>query len=49
MDLITVVQYMVAHVNQHGGGLANAAASIVIHKLGTTGTASIPELRKLLL
>ncbi len=29
--------------------LANAAASIVIHKLGTTGTASIPELRSLLL
>jgi rfaE bifunctional protein kinase chain/domain len=29
--------------------LANAAASIVVHKLGTTGTASIPELRRLLL
>jgi len=29
--------------------LANAAASIVIHKLGTTGTASIPELRNILL
>lgn len=29
--------------------LANAAASVVIHKLGTTGTASIPELRNLLL
>ena len=29
--------------------LANAAASIVIHKLGTTGTASIPELRSILL
>jgi len=28
--------------------LANAAASIVVHKLGTTGTASIPELRDLL-
>jgi rfaE bifunctional protein kinase chain/domain len=28
--------------------LANAAASIVIHKLGTTGTANIPELRSLL-
>lgn len=27
--------------------LANAAASIVIHKLGTTGTASIPELREM--
>jgi rfaE bifunctional protein kinase chain/domain len=25
--------------------LANAAASVVVHKLGTTGTASIPELR----
>ena len=29
--------------------LANAAASVVIHKLGTTGTATIPELRSLLL
>jgi rfaE bifunctional protein kinase chain/domain len=29
--------------------LANAAASIVVHKLGTTGAASIPELRSLLL
>ena len=28
--------------------LANAAASIVVHKLGTTGTASVPEIRKLL-
>jgi len=28
--------------------LANAAASVVIHKLGTTGTASIGELEKLL-
>lgn len=28
--------------------LANAAASIVVHKLGTTGTASIEELRTLL-
>jgi len=28
--------------------LANAAASVVIHKLGTTGTASVPELQGLL-
>jgi len=28
--------------------LANCAASIVIHKLGTTGTASITEIRQLL-
>ena len=28
--------------------LAMAAASIVIHQLGTTGTASIPQLRELL-
>jgi rfaE bifunctional protein kinase chain/domain len=28
--------------------LANAAASVVIHKLGTTGTASVPELAVLL-
>lgn len=28
--------------------LANAAASVVIHKLGTTGTASVAELRRLL-
>jgi rfaE bifunctional protein kinase chain/domain len=28
--------------------LANAAASIVIHQLGTTGTASVPEIRSLL-
>jgi rfaE bifunctional protein kinase chain/domain len=28
--------------------LANAAASVVVHKLGTTGTASVPEIRKLL-
>jgi rfaE bifunctional protein kinase chain/domain len=28
--------------------IANAAASIVVHKLGTTGTASVPEIRKLL-
>jgi rfaE bifunctional protein kinase chain/domain len=28
--------------------LANAAASVVVHKLGTTGTASIPEIGKLL-
>jgi rfaE bifunctional protein kinase chain/domain len=28
--------------------LANAGASIVIHKLGTTGTASVPELQALL-
>lgn len=29
--------------------LANAAGSIVIHKLGTTGTASVPELQSLIL
>jgi len=29
--------------------LANAAASVVIHKLGTTGTANVRELRELLL
>lgn len=29
--------------------LANAAASIVVHQLGTTGTASIPQIRDLLL
>ena len=29
--------------------LANAAASVVIHKLGTTGTASVGEIEKLLL
>lgn len=29
--------------------LANAAASVVIHKLGTTGTASVGELEKLLM
>jgi rfaE bifunctional protein kinase chain/domain len=29
--------------------LANAAASIVIHQLGTTGTASVPQIRGLLL
>jgi len=29
--------------------LANAAASIVIHQLGTTGTASVPQIRELLL
>lgn len=29
--------------------LANAAASIVIHQLGTTGTASVPEIGELLL
>jgi bifunctional ADP-heptose synthase (sugar kinase/adenylyltransferase) len=29
--------------------MANAASSIVVHKLGTTGTASIAEIRKLLL
>lgn len=29
--------------------MANAASSIVVHKLGTTGTASISEIRKLLL
>jgi rfaE bifunctional protein kinase chain/domain len=28
--------------------LANAAASVVVHKLGTTGTASVAEIRKLL-
>jgi len=28
--------------------LANAAASIVVHKLGTTGTASVAEIKKLL-
>jgi hypothetical protein len=28
--------------------LANAAASIVIHQLGTTGTASVEQLRELL-
>jgi rfaE bifunctional protein kinase chain/domain len=28
--------------------LANAAASVVVHKLGTTGTASVPEIGKLL-
>ena len=28
--------------------LANVAASVVVHKLGTTGTASVPEIRKLL-
>jgi bifunctional ADP-heptose synthase (sugar kinase/adenylyltransferase) len=28
--------------------LANAAASVVVHKLGTTGTASVSELRELL-
>jgi len=28
--------------------LANAGASIVIHKLGTTGTASVTELKALL-
>ena len=28
--------------------IANAAASVVVHKLGTTGTASVPEIRKLL-
>ncbi|MDB6125813.1 MAG: hldE 1, partial [Pedosphaera sp.] len=28
--------------------LANAAASVVIHKLGTTGTASVNEIRNLL-
>jgi rfaE bifunctional protein kinase chain/domain len=27
--------------------LANAAASVVVHKLGTTGTASVPEIREL--
>lgn len=29
--------------------LANAAASIVVHQLGTTGTASVPQIRDLLL
>ncbi len=29
--------------------LANAAASIVVHKLGTTGTASVSEIKRLLL
>lgn len=29
--------------------LANAAASVVIHQLGTTGTASVPQIRELLL
>jgi len=28
--------------------LANAAASVVVHKLGTTGTATVRELRELL-
>ncbi|MGO8926918.1 MAG: bifunctional heptose 7-phosphate kinase/heptose 1-phosphate adenyltransferase [Limisphaerales bacterium] len=28
--------------------IANAAASVVVHKLGTTGTASVPEIRTLL-
>jgi len=28
--------------------LANAAASVVVHKLGTTGTASVPEIRDLI-
>jgi bifunctional ADP-heptose synthase (sugar kinase/adenylyltransferase) len=28
--------------------LANAAASVVIHKLGTTGTASLAEIWKLI-
>ncbi|HOX56295.1 MAG TPA: PfkB family carbohydrate kinase [Candidatus Paceibacterota bacterium] len=27
--------------------LANAAASVVVHKLGTTGTADVPEIRRL--
>jgi bifunctional ADP-heptose synthase (sugar kinase/adenylyltransferase) len=27
--------------------LANAAASVVVHKLGTTGTASVAEIREL--
>jgi bifunctional ADP-heptose synthase (sugar kinase/adenylyltransferase) len=27
--------------------LANAAASVVVHKLGTTGAASVAEIRKL--
>ena len=29
--------------------LANAAASVVIHQLGTTGTASVPQIRELIL
>jgi len=29
--------------------IANAAASIVIHKLGTTGTASVPEIEQILI
>jgi bifunctional ADP-heptose synthase (sugar kinase/adenylyltransferase) len=29
--------------------LANAAASVVIHQLGTTGTASVEQLRRTLL
>jgi bifunctional ADP-heptose synthase (sugar kinase/adenylyltransferase) len=29
--------------------LANAAASVVIHQLGTTGTASVTQIRELLL
>jgi bifunctional ADP-heptose synthase (sugar kinase/adenylyltransferase) len=28
--------------------IANAAASVVVHKLGTTGTASVAEIRELL-
>ena len=28
--------------------IANAAASIVVHQLGTTGTASVPEIGELL-
>ncbi|MBM3889313.1 MAG: hypothetical protein FJ388_09330 [Verrucomicrobia bacterium] len=28
--------------------LANAAASIVIHQLGTTGSATVPQIRELL-
>jgi len=28
--------------------LANAAASVVIHQLGTTGTASVPQIREAL-
>jgi len=28
--------------------LANAAASVVIHQLGTTGTASVKQIRELL-
>jgi bifunctional ADP-heptose synthase (sugar kinase/adenylyltransferase) len=27
--------------------LANTAASVVVHKLGTTGTASVAEIREL--